>query len=87
VEDGEITGYGQGGGGRISNTLFRMAGMRIQVEAVRYPELRPEPVVGADFVRFSQTARGRPGMTRCPAGQRRALRHDPGARRMDDARP
>jgi hypothetical protein len=63
VEDGQITGYGQGGGGRISNTLFRMAGMRIQVEAVGYPELRPEPVVGADFVRFSQTAGGRPGMT------------------------
>ena len=63
VEDGQITGYGQGGGGRISNTLFRVAGMRIQVEAVGYPELRPEPVVGADFVRFSQTAGGRPGMT------------------------
>lgn len=63
MEDGEITGYGQGGGGRISNTLFRMAGMRIQIEAVGYPELRPEPLVGADFVRFSQTAGGRPGMT------------------------
>jgi hypothetical protein len=62
VEDGQITGYGQGGGGRISNTLFRVAGMRIQVEAVGYPELRPEPVVGADFVRFTQTAGGRPGM-------------------------
>jgi hypothetical protein len=62
VEDGQITGYGQEGGGRISSTLFRLAGMRIQVEAVGYPELRPEPVVGADFVRFSQTAGGRPGM-------------------------
>jgi hypothetical protein len=36
--------------------------MRILVEAVGYPELRPEPVVGADFVRFTQTAGGRPGM-------------------------
>ena len=62
VEDGHITGYGQGGSGRISNTLFRVAGMRIQVEAVGYPELRPEPVVGAEFVRFGQTAGGRPGM-------------------------
>jgi len=62
VEDGQITGYGQGGGGRISSTLFRLAGMRIQVEAVGYPELRPEPVVGTDFVRFAQTAGGRPGM-------------------------
>jgi hypothetical protein len=63
VEDGRITGYGQGGGGRISNTLIRLAGMRIQVEAVGYPDLRPEPVVGEDFVRFTQTAGGRPGMT------------------------
>jgi hypothetical protein len=62
VEDGQITGYGQGGGGRISNTLFRVAGMRIQVEAVGYPGLRPEPVAGDGFVRFSQTAGGRPGM-------------------------
>ena len=62
VEDGHITGHGQEGSGRISNTLFRVAGMRIQVEAIGYPELRPEPVVGADFVRFSQTAGGRPGM-------------------------
>lgn len=62
VADGRITGYGQGGGGRVSNTLFRLAGMRIQVEAVVYPELRPEPVVGEDFVRFTQTTGGRPGM-------------------------
>jgi hypothetical protein len=48
--------------GRVSNTLFRLAGMRVQVEAVVYPELRPEPVVGADFVRFTQTTGGRPGM-------------------------
>src|SRR5215472_24180 len=62
VEDGRIVGYGQDGGGRVSNTLFRLRGMRVQVEAVGYPELRPEPVVGADFVRFAQTAGGRPGM-------------------------
>jgi len=62
VEDGQITGYGQGGSGRISNTLFRLAGMRIQVEAVGFPELRPEPAVGDDFVRFTQTAGGRPGI-------------------------
>jgi hypothetical protein len=63
VEDGRITGHGQGGGGRVSNTLMRLAGMRVQVEAVVYPELRTEPVVGEDFVRFTQTTGGRPGMT------------------------
>lgn len=63
VEDGRIAGYGQGGAGQISNTLFRLGGMRVQVEAVGYPELRPEPLVGADFVRFTQTAGAGPA---CP---------------------
>ena len=62
VTDGEITGYGQDGAGRISNTLFRLGGMRVLVVALGYPDLRPEPVVGEDFVRFTQTAGGRPGM-------------------------
>jgi hypothetical protein len=62
VADGQIVRYGQAGGGRISNTLFRLGGMRVLVEAIGYPELRPEPVIGADFVRFTQTAGGRPGM-------------------------
>jgi hypothetical protein len=47
----------------VSNTLIRLAGMRVQVEAVVYPELRPEPLAGEDFVRFTQTTGGRPGMT------------------------
>ena len=63
VQDGRIAGYGQTGAGRVSNTLIRLAGMRVQVEAVAYPELWPEPVVGPDFVRFTRTAGGRPGMT------------------------
>jgi hypothetical protein len=63
VEDGKITGYGQEGGGRVSNTRIRLAGMRVQVEPVVYPELRPEPMVGEDFVRFTQTTGGQPGMT------------------------
>jgi Cyclic nucleotide-binding domain len=62
VEDGKITGYGQGGAGRISNTLFRLGGMRVLVVALGYPDLRPEPVVGEDFIRFTQTAGGQPGM-------------------------
>ena len=62
VEDGKITGHGQSGGGRVSSTLVRLRGMRVQVEAVGYPDLRPAPVVGEDFVRFTQTAGGRPGV-------------------------
>jgi Cyclic nucleotide-binding domain len=62
VEDGRITGYGQGGGGRVSSTLVRLGGMRVLVEAIAYPDLRPEPISGDDFVRFTQTAGGRPGV-------------------------
>jgi len=62
VDDGKIIGHGQGGGGRVSSTLVRLGGMRVMVEAVGYPDLRQEPVVGADFVRFTQTAGGRAGI-------------------------
>src|SRR6266480_3550125 len=62
VEDGRIAGYGQGGAGRVSDTLVRLGGMHVLVEAIGYPELRQEPVVGDDFVRFTQTAGGRPGV-------------------------
>jgi Cyclic nucleotide-binding domain len=62
VEDGRIVAHGQGGGGRISNTLVRLGGMRVLVVAAGYPELRPEPVVGDGFVQFTQTAGGQPGL-------------------------
>jgi len=62
VDNGKIVAYGQGGGGRVSGTLVRIGGMRVVVEAVAYPELTPEPVIGPDFVRFTQTAGGRPGI-------------------------
>jgi len=62
VRDGQIVGYGQSGGGQVSNTLVRLGGRRFLVAAVGYPELRPEPVAADHFVRFSQTAGGRPGV-------------------------
>ena len=62
VQDGRIVSYGQDGGGRLSGTLVRLGGLRVLVQAVGYPDLRPEPGVGADFVRFTQTAGGRPGI-------------------------
>jgi hypothetical protein len=62
VEDGKIVAHGQGGGGRISNTLVRLGGLRVLVVAAGFPDLQPEPVVGDDFVRFTQTAGGRPGL-------------------------
>jgi Cyclic nucleotide-binding domain len=62
VEDGRIVSYGQGGGGHLSSTLVRLGGLRVLVEAFGYPDLRPEPEVGPDFVRFTQTAGGRAGV-------------------------
>ena len=62
VWDGRITGYGHGGRGHVGATRMRLGGMRIQFCAVSFPDLRAEPEVGDGWVRFVQTAGGRPGM-------------------------
>jgi hypothetical protein len=62
VEDGRITRHGQAGRGLIGRTRMRLGGVRLQFPAVAFPELRPEPEVGDGWVRFVQTAGGRPGM-------------------------
>jgi Cyclic nucleotide-binding domain len=62
VADGRIVSYGQDGGGRVSNTLIRLGGMQVLVVATGFPDLRPEPVAGDDFVRFTQASGGKPGM-------------------------
>jgi len=62
VHDGNITAFGQDGGPHLNSTLVRLGGRQIAVEAVRYPELRQDPVVGPGFVRFTQTAGGRAGI-------------------------
>ena len=62
VQDGQVTGYGQAGRGLIGRTRMRLAGARLQFSAVVFPDLRPQPVVGDGWVRFVQTAGGRPAM-------------------------
>jgi Cyclic nucleotide-binding domain len=62
VQDGKIVACGQTGGARISSTLVRIGGMHVLVEAVGYPELRHDSGTGTDFVRFTQTQGGRPGI-------------------------
>jgi hypothetical protein len=62
VQDGRIVDQGLDGYGRVSNTAVGIGGMRILVEAVPFPVLRPEPEVGDGHVRFVQTAGGRPGV-------------------------
>jgi hypothetical protein len=62
VEDGRIVDHGQAGGGKVSNTKVKLGGMIVLVQAIAFPDLQPEPEVGDGFVRFRQTAGGRPGL-------------------------
>ena len=62
VDGGRVTGYGHAGAGRIGATRMGMGGLRVQFAAVAFPNLRPAPEVGDGWVRFVQTAGGRPGM-------------------------
>jgi len=62
VTDGRITGYGHAGRGHIGATRLGLGTIRLVFPAIPYPDLRTEPVVGDDVVRFVQTAGGRPGM-------------------------
>lgn len=63
VEDGEIVGHGQGGGGLIGSTTMRLGGNRSATfAAVPLPDVVREPEVGDGFVRFTQTAGGRTGV-------------------------
>jgi len=64
VEDGRITAFGQSGGGHINVTSVNLAGVKLRVPAIAFPDLRSEPEVGPDYVRFTQTTGGR---TRLPA--------------------
>jgi hypothetical protein len=61
VENGVVVGHGCSGGGLIGSTTLRVGGHRVVFEAVALPEVRPEPAVTADGVRFVQTAGGRTG--------------------------
>ncbi len=61
VENGGVTGYGQDGGGHIGSTTVNLGGRSVTFTAVPFPDIRPDPEVGADYVRFVQTAGGRTG--------------------------
>jgi Cyclic nucleotide-binding domain len=60
-DSGAITDYGQLGGGQIGATTMRLGNAGMTVQAVPFPDLRPEPEVGDGWVRFRQTAGGRTG--------------------------
>jgi hypothetical protein len=62
VEDGKIVDHGHLGRGHIGVTKVKLGPREVSVPAVAMPTLQPEPEVGDDWVRFTQTAGGRTGM-------------------------
>jgi hypothetical protein len=61
-DQGRVTGHGQLGRGHMGHTRMRLAGIGLTFCGISFPELRGEPEVGDGFVRFTQTAGGKPGM-------------------------
>jgi hypothetical protein len=62
VDDaGHITGRGYAGGGLIGSTTLRIGRASTTFTAFSYPDLRAEPQLGQDWVRFRQTVGGRTG--------------------------
>jgi hypothetical protein len=61
-DDGRVTGYGHLGRGHMGHTRMRLAGIGLTFCGISFPDLRSEPEVGDGFVRFTQTAGGKPGM-------------------------
>jgi cyclic nucleotide-binding protein len=62
VDDGKIVGYGQSGGGRIGVTRLKLGPKTVAVKAKSMPDIRPDPAVTDDYVRFVQTCGGRTGV-------------------------
>lgn len=57
--DGQVTGYGQDGGGMMGSTTVRIASLGVTFAAIGMPDLRPGPEIGDGWIRFAQTCGGR----------------------------
>jgi hypothetical protein len=62
VEDGRIVDQGHLGTGHIGATTVRIGPAAIRFPAVHLQDIRPDPEVGPDAVRFVQTVGGRMGL-------------------------
>jgi hypothetical protein len=56
---GEVVRYGQLGSGHVGRAALHVAGVELTLAGAALPELRAEPEVGDDWVRFRQTWGGR----------------------------
>jgi hypothetical protein len=62
VDDrGQVTDYGQTGGGLIGSTTLRLGLSSVTFSAISYPDLQKVSEVGDGWVRFAQTVGGRTG--------------------------
>ena len=62
VEGGKIVAHGQEGGGRIGVTRLKLGPKTVAIPAKSMSDIRPEPEVTEDHVRFTQTCGGRTGV-------------------------
>jgi hypothetical protein len=72
VEDGQISGHGMSGGGRLGSTTVRIRKAGMTFAGVALPDLVESPEVLTDRVRFRQTCGGHTG-----APVPRAISHPP----------
>ena len=61
-DDGEISGHGYEGGGRIGVTRLKLGRSEVAFPAVQYPLIQAEPEVGDGWVKFVQSAGGHMGL-------------------------
>ncbi len=61
VVDEQIIDYGYAGAGRIGSTTLRLGAHDMTLAATPLPDLRPDPHLSVDSVRFVQTAGGQTG--------------------------
>ncbi|MDQ3876911.1 MAG: cyclic nucleotide-binding domain-containing protein [Actinomycetota bacterium] len=71
VEDERIVGHGYSGSGHMVHTRLTLRKKHLLFQPTAFPELRAEPEVRGDRVRFVQTAGGRTGLP-APRRVRRA---------------
>lgn len=62
VDNGLIVSQGYSGKGRIGHTSVRFGPLGIAFAGIAFPDIRHDPEVRDDAVRFVQTAGGRPGV-------------------------
>lgn len=62
VDDGKIVSHGHSGKGWMGRTKLGFGSRKILFPTIHMPDIRPEPEMGVESVRFVQTTGGRPAL-------------------------